>query len=207
MTPYPDQFADHWWWRPGVSAAQQLLVWHVLLDDQPHVRDLAAEYQRRLIGIPCLDLVPAEWLHMTVHIAARVGEASPARIADMVSTVSRRLKELPPVEVSAGKPLVHREGIVLAIHPGDALAPIHQGVTAGVEAALGGGHISNEPTFAPHISIAYANGPAPTGPAISALKPASEPCPFTVTTVRLVAQQRHGHTYQWEPIASAPLGG
>jgi hypothetical protein len=201
---YPDRFADHWWWRPGVYPDARLLVWHILFDDQPRARDLVAEYQRRLADVAGLDLVPAAWLHMTVHIAALAEDVTPIAVEEMTAAVSGRLEKLKPVETALGKPRIYREGIVLPAQPTDALADVHAEVVAGTAETLGAGHVSNEPTFVPHVSLAYANGSAPTEPAACALVPWLEPCVITITDVRLVAQQRDHHLYRWEPIAVAP---
>lgn len=207
MKPYPDQFTNHWWLRPGVRPDSRLLVWHILFDDQPKVRALATEYQQRLVEVVGLDLVPAEWLHMTVHIAALAEGAPPGRVEKMATAVSGRLGKLRPVATVLGKPQIYREGIVLPAQPANALADVHAEVVAGVAETLGAGHVSNEPTFVPHVSLAYANSSTPTEPAGNALKPWLEPCTFTVTSVRLVAQRRDHHLYRWEPIATAVLGG
>lgn len=207
MSPYPERLADHWWWRPGVGPDSRLLVWHILFADQPQVRELAAEYQRRLEGIPGLDPVPAEWLHMTTYIAGMAEEIGEDAVEEMVAAVANRLDRLAPVRVSLGDLLFHTEAVVLGVRPGDALDPLHEAVVAGVAETIGGGHVSNEPAFVPHMSIAYSNTDGPAEPVIRALTPAPEPCTVTISEVRLVVQQRVHHLYRWDPIASARLGG
>jgi 2'-5' RNA ligase len=202
---YPERFSDHWWWRPGVRPGARLLVWHVLFDDQPHLRAFVGEYLARLAGLGALDLVPAEWLHMTVHIAAVEDDLTAAAIETMATAVAQRVRKLQPIETTLGKPILHTEGIVVVADPAHEVTALHSEVAAGVAETLGGGHASNEADFIPHVSLAYANTSAPSGPAIRALRPALRPCTFRIAEVRLVAQQRCGHQYRWEPITAAPL--
>lgn len=204
--PYPERLTDHWWWRPGVRPGHPLLVWHILFDDQYEVRDLVARCQGRLNGIPGLDLVPADWLHMTIYI---VGEADQIGVADtdaMIRAVAKRLGKLDPIAVNLGKPLFHTEAVALGVEPTDALDPMYQAIVSGVEDAVGPGHVSNELNFVPHVSVAYSNTEAPAEPVIHALSAHPEPCVMTIRDAHLVKQSRVHHLYRWETITSVPLG-
>jgi hypothetical protein len=44
-------------------------MWFMLFGDDPQVVELARIGQARLAGLPGLDLVPPEWLHLTTLIA------------------------------------------------------------------------------------------------------------------------------------------
>ena len=67
--PYPDatELADHWWWRPGWQVGTRFYAWHVTLDDQPQLRELAARYQAAFAPVDALDLIPEQWLHITMQ--------------------------------------------------------------------------------------------------------------------------------------------
>lgn len=122
-------------------------------------------------------------LHLNVHIAALAGEVAEDAAEAMAAAVTGRLEKLKPVPTLLGKPRIYREGVVLLAEPADCFSAVHAEVVTGVAGTLGAGHVSNEPTLAPHQSLAYANTSAPTEPVVGALKPWLEPCTFPVTEV------------------------
>lgn len=206
MSPFPERLSDHWWWRPGVWPGRTLLVWHILFAAQPQVREIAAVCQDRLAGVPGLDLVPAEWLHMTTYMVGFADEIDDGVVVEMVTAVTKRLALIEPVTVTLGRPLFDSEAAMLGIRPADALAPVYDAVVAGVGETVGDGHVANSEVWIPHVSVAYANAEGPAEPVIRALRPGPDPCELTIGEVQLVGQQRVGHLYRWEPIASARLG-
>jgi hypothetical protein len=78
----------HWWWRPGWRPGRRLYAWHLTLRDQTvsqgqaDLRQVVGAYQARLAGLAGLDLVPAEWLHLTVQASASPTRSAPRRGAD-----------------------------------------------------------------------------------------------------------------------------
>jgi hypothetical protein len=78
----------HWRWRPG----RRQYAWHLTFGEQTVLRGraqllrVAGACQARLAGLPGLDLVPAEWLHLTVQpvgFADEVAGAVRAGIAEV----------------------------------------------------------------------------------------------------------------------------
>ena len=72
------QLRDHWWWRPGMRPGRRFYTVHATFADQPLMQELAAKATERLAGLPGLDLVPGEWLHLTMQgigFADEVGDA------------------------------------------------------------------------------------------------------------------------------------
>jgi hypothetical protein len=51
--------------RPGREAGSALGACHLILDDQPELRQLAADYQQALTDLDGIDLIPAQLLHRT----------------------------------------------------------------------------------------------------------------------------------------------
>jgi hypothetical protein len=69
MSPLPSEMTDRWHSRPEPEAGQAQLYWHILMNEQPEVRALAALAQRRLARFTGLHFTPHERLHSTVHCA------------------------------------------------------------------------------------------------------------------------------------------
>ena len=78
MSPMPVMLEDHWAPQPGTDPGRAELMWFMRVGRNPQVTDLARTGQERLAGIPGLDLLPAEWLHMTTLIAGYADEISDA---------------------------------------------------------------------------------------------------------------------------------
>ena len=190
---------DHWWWRPGVRPGRRVLVWHILFDGQPRVRELVRDFQERVSGVPGLDPVPLDWIHMTTLVAGFTDETTGSAVHGMVEAVHERMRLLAPAEVVLGRPLFHDEGLALGVSPEDGARAVH----AGVRAAVGTG----EPDWTPHLSVAYSNAEGPKEPLVSALRPPPEPVSARIEAVHLVSQERVGHRYVWERLATVPLGG
>ncbi len=66
---------DHWWWRPGWRPGRRMYYWHVTFPEAPAVQAFAAAARERLAGLPGMDLVPGQWLHLTIA----GGSGSPTR--------------------------------------------------------------------------------------------------------------------------------
>ncbi|WP_067832465.1 2'-5' RNA ligase family protein [Actinomadura kijaniata] len=198
--------SDHWWWRPGVRPGRRLLVWHILLDDQPLARSLIQECQSRLAGLDGLDLVPARWLHMTTQIVGFADEISEAEVGAMADAAAKRLRLLAPITVEIGRLWFHSEAVMLGIRPARALDPVRDAVREATDGAVRVHQLADEPDWTPHVSVAYSHGDGPAAPVIEAFASPPTTCPFTVRAVHLVAQQRVGRLYRWEPVATAPLG-
>lgn len=206
MSPLPNRMANHWWWRPGVRPGRHLLVWHILVDDQPAVHDLVGLCQSRLAGLDGLDPIPAEWLHMTTQIIGFADEIPQPEIDAMTAAVGKRLADLPPVTVQLGRVIFHAEGIMLGIEPRQALNPIREGIRDAIAETVSVHQLADEPQWTPHVSVAYSHGTGPAAPVIEALAERPAPCPLTVRAVQLVAQLRDGHLYRWDRLATVPLG-
>ena len=60
--------------------------------------------------------------------------------------------------------------------------------------------------WVPHVTAAYSNAEGPAQPVIEAAADAATTCDGTVGQVHLVTQERVGHSYRWERVATVHLG-
>lgn len=207
MSPLPERMSDHWWWRPGVRPGRRLLVWHILLDRQPQVHDLVRQCQDKLAGFTGLDLIPAEWLHMTTQIVGFQDEIPHAQVEAMTGAAAERLGGLDPIEVEIGKLWFHSEAVMLGIHPPRALDPVRTAIRDAVAGTITAHQLDDEPDWTPHLSIAYSHDDGPAAPIIDALALRPEPCRLKVSEAHVVAQERTGRLYRWDHVTRVPLGG
>ncbi|MGI5204947.1 2'-5' RNA ligase family protein [Spirillospora sp. CA-108201] len=188
--------------RPG----RRMLLWHILVDGQPEVGGLVRLYQEKLAGVGGLDLIPAEWLHMTTQIVGFEDEIPRERVEALVAGVGRRLGAVAPIEVEVGRLWVHGEGVALGIRPERGLDPVRQAMRRAAAETAGVHPLDGEAGWTPHVSVAYSNADGPAAPIVEALDQRPGPVPLRVARVHLVAQVRDGHLYRWEPLAEVALG-
>ncbi|HEU5157545.1 MAG TPA: 2'-5' RNA ligase family protein [Streptosporangiaceae bacterium] len=206
MSSLPDRMADHWWWRPGVRPGRRVLVWHILLDDQPDVRELVRQCQDMVAGIEGLEPVPAEWLHMTTQVVGFADEISQSEIDAMTGGVAARLATVGPIEVEFGTLWIGSEAVMLTVRPPRALDPVRTAIREAAAATVAAHRLADEPDWTPHVSVAYSNAAGPAAPVIAALQDPPGPRPMTVRRVHLVAQERTGRLYRWVRLTAVGLG-
>jgi 2'-5' RNA ligase len=115
---------DHWLPQPGADPARTQLMWFMLLGDHLEVAELVRTAQARLAGLPGLDLIPREWLHMTTLIAGFSDELTADQVDAMADHARRLLARMPPIPVTLGRILYHPRAIMLEARPHEALDPV-----------------------------------------------------------------------------------
>lgn len=205
MSSLPDQMSTHWWQRPHRRPGRAEYHWHMLFGGQPKVLELAALAQRKLDGLPGLDLVPLQWLHLTTLVVGYADQVPKPAVTSMVDTATNLMADIEPIEVSLGRVYYHPEAVVLLVDPPGALDPVLSAVSIAAREAGCEGRPGTDP-WVPHISVAYSNGSFPAGPAFAALGRRVPETEITISSVSLVAQTQVGHSWQWEPVADVTLG-
>ncbi|TDD93490.1 2'-5' RNA ligase family protein [Actinomadura rubrisoli] len=109
---------------------------HILPAGQTEVCNLVRQYQDKLAGLDGLDLIPAEWLHMTTRIVGFDDEISAAEAEATVAGVVDRFRRLAPVEAELGKLWLHSEAVMLGIRPSRALDPVRAAIREATTAAV-----------------------------------------------------------------------
>jgi 2'-5' RNA ligase len=206
MDPLPTLMADHWRPKPGRRPGQPRYHWHMLFHDQPEVRRLAAAAQRKLAGLPGLDLVPEQWLHLTTFAVGYADEVPEASLDVMAAAAGQALAAMAPVPVALGRIVYYPEAVVLAVEPPAALQPVLDAVAAATRAAGCEGRTSTNP-WLPHITVAYSHDTGPAAPVIAALGHWLPRTEITIKSVSLVAQTQIGRSWQWQTVAEAHLTG
>ncbi|GAA4630250.1 hypothetical protein GCM10023196_054820 [Actinoallomurus vinaceus] len=177
-----------------------------MFDGRPEIGKLAKECQQRLITVPGLDPVPTPWLHMTTQIVGFADEISDSELADMIASVSERMRSVTPTSVSLGRPLFHSEAVVLGATPREGLDAARSGIRQAVAVTVRTNQLADDPDWVPHLSVAYSNSDAPAAPVIAAMQPPPPPVDVTIDRIDLVSQERVGHCYVWDGVASVELG-
>lgn len=172
------------------------------------LRRVVGDYQVRLAELLGLDLVPAEWLHLTMQPVGFVDEVGAADAERFVAAVRRRCAALAPVTLTLGPVELQAEGVWLRVAPQAAVRRVRAAVRAGIAEVWGMARVPEAAgNFTPHVSLAYSNTDRPSeryAAALAGVRP-------RLATVELVAIQaivlsRDTHLYRWETLATVPLG-
>jgi hypothetical protein len=207
--PYPDatELADHWWWRPGWQVGTRFYAWHVTLDDQPALRQLASDYQSALTSFRALDLIPERWLHITMQGIDHAREVPDADRDDLVAAVHAQLAALPVEQVTFHRPVLHREAVVVPPTDPEPLRRIRRAVRDGMAEALAPRPVPESDHYRPHFSLAYVNAstdPAGIRHALDGLTAAPVTAHFT--RVALIEMHRDHRMYEWRTITHVAIG-
>jgi 2'-5' RNA ligase len=184
-----------------------MYTWHVTLAAVPAVRELAASAQARLAGLDGIDLVPERWLHLTTQDVGFSDEITDADLAAITGAASARLAAIEPIPVTIGPARVADEGIVCWVAPDHALTPMRDAIRVAITDVRGPQRVPDGPAWAPHVSIAYGRGDGAADAFEAALAGAHSVAALTVDAVTLIRLGRDRHVYEWETLATAPLGG
>jgi hypothetical protein len=202
---------NHWWWRPGWRQGRSFYTWHIIFDDQQAIGQLISHYQSALAEVPVLDLIPVDWLHLTVQGVGFSDQVSAGDLAAVRNATAVRLASIAPVTVTIGRARTSVEGVHMSVYPPDSITAIRDGIRYAIGEVWGADHVPESNLgFTPHISLAYANtSGAPLAP-IRAILDQRHPKAMTIATIRKVSLldiNRDHRMYQWSLIGSAFLGG
>jgi 2'-5' RNA ligase len=205
VSPLPVQMVDHWVPEPGVDTTRPRLMWFMLFGGHPQVAELARLGQARLAGLPGLDLVPHEWLHMTTLIAGFADQITADQVDVMADHARRVLAGIPPVTITLGRILYHPRAVMLAAQPPEALEPALRAVQQATRIATGhDGKLHHEP-WTPHITLAYGNSASPAAPVIEALGRELPRQRVTISSISLISQAPE-QLWTWRLVTEVPFG-
>jgi 2'-5' RNA ligase len=192
--------------RPG----RRVVTFYVTLGGLPPACAHAAAARRRLAGLAGMDLVPDEWLHLTVQEVGFSDEVADAELTAIIAAARDGLAAIAPVTVTIGPPRPAREGILCRVTPPGALEPARDAVRAAISGVRGPERLPVSAEWArwtPHVSLAYANADGTAEPFGVALDGFTDEATMTVGAIDLIRFGRDRQMYEWETIARLPLGG
>jgi 2'-5' RNA ligase len=210
LAAYPDaeQLANHWWWRPGWGPGTRFYTWHITVANLPGLQQLVGLYKTVLRGCPVVDLVPDEWLHITLQGVGHVHDVSDDERDDMVRAVRERLAKLPAAPITFHEAVLHREAVVVPPTDPKPLAAIRSAIREGIADVWGEDRVpESDVTFRPHVSAAYVNSASDPAPVRAALDQVhAEPVMVTIEAASLIVLNRDHRNYEWDSAILANVG-
>jgi len=181
------------------------------LDDQPQLRGLVADYQQALTDVMGIDLIPPQWLHLTMQGIGFTDEINTDELAAVDQALTARLAGIEQPAVAFRYLTVHPEAVYLKAHPAAVLYPLRLKMHEAALSALGPERFT-EPTpdrtrFLPHASIGYINRDGDTDPIAAALsKLTTRAVDTTFTKADLLEFHRDNRMYEWNSATPIPIG-
>lgn len=203
-----ERMRDHWWWRPGFRIGRKFYAWHLTFDDAPDLHRLAREYAPAL-DIPGLDVIPVQWLHLTMQGVGFTDEVPTAEIDAIAEAARDRFADLAPFDVTLGPTVTEPEVVRLQVTPAEPVAQVRLAVRAGIAEVWGADCVPEQDSdFIPHVSLAYSNSDGSAEPILRAAKSVDiTPAKATISAAQLIVLNRDNRQYQWTDYAVIPLGG
>jgi hypothetical protein len=195
----------HWWWRPGQRAGRRFYTVHATFAAAAEVQEMAAEARGRLSGIPYLDLVPGAWLHLTMQGIGFADEVSDGDLKAITAVAGARLGLVRPSAVRLGAPQVAGEGVTCWASPPRALDSARDAVRDAIADVWGADRVPEPQDWTAHVSVAYAGAGGSAAPIAAALEGMGG-AETTIRAVDLISLSRDDRVYEWETVASLPLG-
>ncbi len=204
LAPGSDELRAHHEWRPDWTIGRSCLYWYLTFDGAADLTRVWVEAEPMLAPLPTVDLVPREWLHLTVLEVGFVDEVQGAELESILAAARDLTAALPPIEVELGQVTTMTDSVVLAASC-EPLAAIRAGL---MDAGATGRRQGNDhAAFRPHVTLGYLNSVAGTRAIMDVFgTPASQPLRLTVPNLMLAAVTRVRNHYRWEEVATLPLG-
>lgn len=199
---------DHWYWRPGWGIGTRFYTWHITFADKPEIVAFAGRYRDRLSEEPMLDVVPDQWLHLTMQGIGFVTSVSLDDVNAIALAARKRCAALAPFRLTLDKPYVDPESIQIAVQPPDPVRQLRAELRAAIADVWGDNHVPEPASpYTPHMSLAYVNSDGPAGPLAQAINSVTEAAASaTIDSCQLIVLNRDPGMYVWEPFTTVAIG-
>ena len=144
---------DHWWWREGWGPGTRYLTWHLTFEGATALHEAAQRAGKALSTVAGVDVVPVEWLHLTMTGVGHSGDLDPATLNEHVDSVFSAASRASIVPLVFDRLFIYQEGLCLsATSPG--LQELRK-LQGELVSAAGGPAPDPDEVFYPHVSLGY----------------------------------------------------
>lgn len=168
------------------------------------MHEASQSLSEQLTGAVAVDLVPAEWLHLTMTGVGFAADVDDKTQRSIIETVFSRTSRVTTHPLRFTRAFLYPEGLGLAAEP----APWLEDLKAIQADAVGRiRDVHGDGPFQPHVSLAYFSGDAP----LQVVDRAIRSLPFTEIVVEhprlsLIELNRDEHVYTWKVLHQVTLG-
>lgn len=197
---------DHWQWRPEWASDRPCLLWYLTFPHQAALWRLAERVHARVHGVRTVDVVPLQWLHLTLDDVGFVDELTPGQVEDVVESVHAAVEgwRVPPITLGPVTTMVG--ALVLRAAPEAELGQLRDRLRASTGAVLGHDAASGLGDFWPHVTLAYSNDACDRRTVMEPLGTvSSDQVVVAAPQLTLAAATRRNRHYQWTARSVIPL--
>lgn len=201
-----DFWRTHQW-----PVGERRLHWMILFSDQPEVHSCHAAYlsvleqHRHLV-----DIVPTEWLHLTVQSLCPMTEVSADELDGLLAETRQRLSRTVPPRVQLGPARIDGAAVTWAVYPENELSHVYDEVRSSSLDLLGAERVARRGSiWSPHVTLGYGATDDPADDLAAALAFSRPPrVEVTITEVALVdvEQDFANRQYRWKRLAGVTIG-
>jgi hypothetical protein len=136
-------------------------------------------------------------------------EVTDADLHAITDSAGTRLTTIQPVTVQLGPAVVGDEAVALPAQPDNAVRAIRAALRAAIADVWGSERVPEDADrFRPRASVAYLGAEGPAGPYIEAVSRVRDGTAHTtVRAASLIRLNRDHRMYEWDTVATVPLGG
>lgn len=201
----------NFWRTHQWPAGERRLHWFVTFDHQPAVHSCYAahlpvlEQHQHLV-----DIVPVEWLHLTVQSLCPMTAVRTDDLRELAATTGHRLSEMTVPHVQLGPARIDGGAVTWAVYPEESLSEVRETVRLCSTEILGEERAGRRrDRWSPHVTLGYGAADDPADDLAAALAFTELPrVEVAITEVALVdvEQDLTWRQYRWEPIAGVRVG-
>ncbi len=208
--PIPRQRGDfartrnHWWWRKGWGPGTRYLTWHLTFEGATAFHEAAKRAGEALNTVPGVDVVPVEWLHLTMTGVGHSRDLDPETLNEHVDSVFSAASSTSVGPLVFDRLFIYQEGLCLS-----ATSPELQELRklqGELVSAAGGPVPDPEDVFHPHVSLGYFSQEI-SEEALSDALDVADLGPVVVASPRLslIELGRDDRVYTWRVVAQQDL--
>jgi 2'-5' RNA ligase len=199
---------DHWWWRPGWALGRSFYTWHSTCHGAADLHEVAARYRAALSDLPAVTAVPDRWLHLTVQGVGFTDEVTDDDLRAITAEAGARLADMEPFEIQLGPAVVADEAIALPAQPESDVRAVRRAIRAAIADVWGEDRVPEDADrYRPHASVAYLGEEGRATPYIEATGHVRDGSALTpVRAASLIRLNRDHQMYEWDTLATVPLG-
>lgn len=199
------------WRRHEWPLGERRLHWLVTFDGDAAVLGCHAAHlpllneYRRLV-----DVVPPEWLHMTLESLCPPTAATPEELDRLLVEARRALSHLSSPIVQLGPARIDGGAVTWAVYPVAPIARVQEEIVGASHGVLGPDRVTpRRGPWWPHVTLGYGAADDPADDLAGALARAPLPrVDVTISEVALVDEEQdlRRREYRWRELGRVPVG-
>lgn len=206
--PAPEHLVEHWRWRPEWTPGRVCVWWYLTFEDHPVVAALAGAVGEQISGSVNVDLVPSEWLHLSLGEVGFADELPSGELGGVIDQARAALWSVGSFILRVGPVATLPGAVVLQAHSGTGVEQLRRHLPRRSPGSVPSAVPWPGPEeVEPHLSVAYINTHCEREDVMGHLTSEALPVSLRVEAVVLAAVTRRARHYEWTRLDVIPLAG